>query len=160
MAHWLPPADEGRIPGYSGYVPGMKNHLVGKRYAEASRRAADATDVLREGRNPGGMTTVSMQKAVHGAWPSCSKEVHDGCCDKIGLQTVQCCWMTVLLLKHCPALPSISNAENMTSLLPLVYQVSKERFFQGKENLERFSRVASTVKSERILETPWRQPKA
>lgn len=112
MAHWLPPADEGRIPGYSGYVPGMKNHLVGKRYAEASRRAADATDVLREGRNPGGMTTVSMQKVVHGA-PSCSEEVHDGCWNKSGFNTVQCCWMTVLLLKHCSALSS-SRKYNVT----------------------------------------------
>lgn len=43
----------------------MKNHLIGKRYVEASRRAAEASDVLKEGRNPGGMTTVSGKPGIY-----------------------------------------------------------------------------------------------
>lgn len=45
---------KGRMPGYLGFVPGMRNHVVGKRYAEASLRASDCTDMLRKGVNPSG----------------------------------------------------------------------------------------------------------
>uniref|UniRef100_A0A7S0WLB7 Uncharacterized protein n=1 Tax=Pyramimonas obovata TaxID=1411642 RepID=A0A7S0WLB7_9CHLO len=45
-------AARGKMPGYSGHVPGMRNHVIGRRYAEATCRAGECAEVLREGKNP------------------------------------------------------------------------------------------------------------
>lgn len=42
----------GAMPGYSGHIPGMRNHVIGRRFAEATLRASDCSDLLRRGSNP------------------------------------------------------------------------------------------------------------